>query len=146
MPAPHDPALNDAELATLRAWIKGGCLENTSSKAAAAKPKIALGAATVAPLGFVACSTPSGAIDGGDLLGVFSKDAGSADAGSAARFFYCAKASKSDRNEGLDDLPEQPSAASEFRPNHTEGAAAGEEVFLDASASTDPEAGALVFQ
>lgn len=49
------------------------------------------------------------------------------DSGSAARFFYCAKASKSDRNEGLDDLPEQPSAASEFRPNHTEGAAAGED-------------------
>lgn len=49
------------------------------------------------------------------------------DSGSAARFFYCAKASKSDRNAGLDDLPEQPSAASEFRPNHTEGAAAGED-------------------
>lgn len=48
-------------------------------------------------------------------------------AGSAARYFYCAKASKSDRNEGLDDLPEQPSAASEFRPNHTEGAAAGKD-------------------
>ena len=49
------------------------------------------------------------------------------DSGSAARFFYCAKASKSDRNEGLDDLPERASAASEFRPNHTEGAAAGED-------------------
>lgn len=49
------------------------------------------------------------------------------DSGSAARFFYCAKASKSDRNAGLDDLPEQPSAASEFRPNHTEGAANGED-------------------
>jgi len=47
--------------------------------------------------------------------------------GSAARFFYCAKASKSDRNEGLDDLPEQPSAASEFRPNHTAKAEAGED-------------------
>lgn len=46
---------------------------------------------------------------------------------STARFNYCAKASKSDRNEGLDDLPEQPSAASEFRPNHTEGAANGED-------------------
>ena len=45
----------------------------------------------------------------------------------AARLYYCAKASKSDRNEGLDDLPEQPSAASEFRPNHTEGAAAGKD-------------------
>jgi site-specific DNA-methyltransferase (adenine-specific) len=28
------------------------------------------------------------------------------DAGSAARFFYCAKASKKDRNEGLDDFPD----------------------------------------
>lgn len=49
------------------------------------------------------------------------------DSGSAARFFYCAKASKSDRNAGLEDLPERPTAASEFRPNHTEGAAAGED-------------------
>ena len=49
------------------------------------------------------------------------------DSGSAARFFYCAKASKSDRNEGLDDLPEQPTAASQFRPNHAEGAANGED-------------------
>jgi site-specific DNA-methyltransferase (adenine-specific) len=46
--------------------------------------------------------------------------------GEAARFFYCAKASKADRNRGLDDLPEQPSAASEFRPNHTAKAEAGE--------------------
>lgn len=30
------------------------------------------------------------------------------DEGSAARFFYCAKASRTDRNEGLDDLPEKP--------------------------------------
>lgn len=49
------------------------------------------------------------------------------DSGSAARFFYCAKASKSDRNEGLDDLPPGPSAASQFRPNHAEGAANGED-------------------
>jgi site-specific DNA-methyltransferase (adenine-specific) len=31
------------------------------------------------------------------------------DSGSAARFFYCAKASKKDRNEGLDDFDEQQS-------------------------------------
>ncbi len=31
-------------------------------------------------------------------------DAGYGDSGSAARFFYCAKASKTDRNEGLDDF------------------------------------------
>jgi site-specific DNA-methyltransferase (adenine-specific) len=29
------------------------------------------------------------------------------DSGSAARFFYCPKASKKDRDEGLDDLPDQ---------------------------------------
>lgn len=29
------------------------------------------------------------------------------DAGSAARFFYCAKASKTDRNEGCDELPQR---------------------------------------
>ena len=33
-------------------------------------------------------------------------DYGKTDSGSAARFFYCAKASKRDRNEGLDGLPE----------------------------------------
>jgi len=32
------------------------------------------------------------------------EDIGYADSGSAARFFYCAKASKKDRNEGLDDF------------------------------------------
>lgn len=33
------------------------------------------------------------------------------DQGSAARFFYCAKTSRSDRNEGLDHLPKKPLAA-----------------------------------
>ena len=33
-----------------------------------------------------------------------------ADSGSAARFFYCAKASKADRDEGLDGMEERPSA------------------------------------
>lgn len=47
--------------------------------------------------------------------------------GSAARFFYCPKASKADRNRGLDDATAQPSAASEFRPNHAEKAANGED-------------------
>jgi DNA modification methylase len=31
------------------------------------------------------------------------------DTGSAARFFYCAKADRADRNEGLDGMPERPS-------------------------------------
>lgn len=30
------------------------------------------------------------------------------DSGSAARFFYCAKASRQDRNEGIGDMPEKP--------------------------------------
>lgn len=47
--------------------------------------------------------------------------------GDAQRYFYAAKASKADRNRGLEDHPEQPSAASEFRPNHTAKAAAGED-------------------
>jgi len=38
---------------------------------------------------------------------MFASQAGLGDSGSAARFFYCAKASKNDRNEGLDDMPDQ---------------------------------------
>jgi DNA modification methylase len=48
------------------------------------------------------------------------------DSGSAARFFYCAKASKKDRNEGLDGFEERWKAAAEFRPNHMEKALEGE--------------------
>lgn len=47
--------------------------------------------------------------------------------GSAARFFYCAKASKSDRDIGLAGFDRRASAASEFRPNHAERAAEGED-------------------
>ncbi len=47
--------------------------------------------------------------------------------GSAARFFYCAKSSKSDRDDGLAEFAAKPSAASEFRPNHTEKAEQGED-------------------
>ena len=36
--------------------------------------------------------------------------------GSAARFFYCAKASKKDRDEGLEDFPEQKSSVGDNRP------------------------------
>ena len=43
----------------------------------------------------------------------------------AMRFLYCAKTSKTDRNEGCEDINEKPSAGSEFRPNHTEKAAQG---------------------
>jgi site-specific DNA-methyltransferase (adenine-specific) len=44
------------------------------------------------------------------IYGKFSGDAGGfyhADSGSAARFFYCAKASKADRDEGLEDVAPQ---------------------------------------
>jgi site-specific DNA-methyltransferase (adenine-specific) len=39
------------------------------------------------------------------------------DSGSAARFFYCAKASKADRDEGCEELPERRGGA-EYRPNN----------------------------
>ncbi len=37
------------------------------------------------------------------------------DSGSASRFFYCAKASKQDRNEGLEDFEEKKAGSYEFR-------------------------------
>ncbi len=61
-------------------------------------------------------------------LGVTGEqEVGYGDVGSAARFFYCPKASKRDRDEGLEDMERKASAASEFRPNHTEKAAQGED-------------------
>jgi site-specific DNA-methyltransferase (adenine-specific) len=61
-------------------------------------------------------------------LGVTGEqEVGYGDAGSAARFFYSPKASKRDRDEGLEDMARKASAASEFRPNHTEKAAQGED-------------------
>jgi len=44
---------------------------------------------------------------GGDNPKPVMDNLGYNDSGSAARFFYCAKASKKDRNEGLDDMPLQ---------------------------------------
>ncbi len=49
-----------------------------------------------------------------------------ANSGGASRFFYVAKASKRDRNEGLEELEEKYAAAAEFRPNHMEKALEGE--------------------
>ena len=43
------------------------------------------------------------------------------DAGSAARFFYCAKASRADREEGCDDLPARSGAAAVDRDDDTAG-------------------------
>lgn len=47
--------------------------------------------------------------------------------GSAARFFYCAKASQSERNAGLEGAEARRKAGAEFRPNHTEKALNGED-------------------
>lgn len=41
----------------------------------------------------------------GSSSGIAVPDSGYADSGSAARFFYCAKASRADREEGCDHLP-----------------------------------------
>ena len=49
------------------------------------------------------------------------------DEGSAARFFYVPKASKKDKNEGLDDFEDKLQSGAEFRPNHMEKALSGED-------------------
>lgn len=46
----------------------------------------------------------------GNLYGEPNKTHGYGDTGGASRFFYCAKASKRDRNEGLEGLPQQASS------------------------------------
>lgn len=46
--------------------------------------------------------------------------------GNQSRFFYCAKASKKDRDEGLDGFKEKQKAAAEYRPSHLEKANNGE--------------------
>lgn len=48
-----------------------------------------------------------------------------ADSGSAARFFFCAKASRSEREEGLENFLPQRKASADFRPNHAEKAEQG---------------------
>jgi DNA modification methylase len=48
------------------------------------------------------------------------------DSGGSSRFFYCAKASKSERNNGLDGFDDKYSASAEFRPNHMEKAIEGD--------------------
>lgn len=49
------------------------------------------------------------------------------DSGSASRFFYCAKASKSERNRGCEGLEEKDKAGKDFRPNHAVKAELGED-------------------
>jgi hypothetical protein len=46
--------------------------------------------------------------------------------GGASRFFYVAKASKSERNKGLEEFDDKYSASAEFRPNHMEKAIEGD--------------------
>jgi transcriptional regulator with XRE-family HTH domain len=45
---------------------------------------------------------------------------------SEARFFYCAKASKKDRNEGLDGFEDKLQANAKYRPSHLEKALEGD--------------------
>lgn len=49
-----------------------------------------------------------------------------ADEGNASRYFYCAKASVKDRDDGLEEFNKQFTASAEFRPNHMEKALQGE--------------------
>jgi len=59
--------------------------------------------------------------------GETNETTGYTDKGGASRFFYCPKASKSDRNEGLDNFEEKIKSGAEFRPNHMEKALEGED-------------------
>ena len=67
--------------------------------------------------GFPQSSAKNGVTQGEGKGGIWSESTGKragpthGDAGSAARFFYCAKASKKDRDEGLENMP------SVHRPN-----------------------------
>jgi DNA modification methylase len=49
------------------------------------------------------------------------------DNGNASRFFYCAKASASERNDGCENMEETYKAGAEFRPNHMKKAETGED-------------------
>ena len=62
------------------------------------------------------------------LAGIKYAAHGYADGGSAARFFYCAKANKKDRNEGLDHLPTRRASAMGYDIGLGE---AGEGMFKD---------------
>jgi len=59
-----------------------------------------------------------------EYMGIGEKDK---KGGNASRFFYCAKASKKDRNEGLEGFEEKDKEGKNFRPNHTEKAEQGED-------------------
>ena len=67
---------------------------------------------------------------------------GYADSGSAARFFYCAKASKRDRDEGLEGFPTGGSAERDGRNHYKNGSAAtnGSGKPLNGDGKTQPRA------
>jgi len=56
----------------------------------------------------------------GKGLGIREGDSLYDDSGSASRFFYCAKASKSERNRGLGGFDEKLKSGTEFRPSYLE--------------------------
>ena len=53
-------------------------------------------------------------------------DPGFGDEGTAARYFYCPKTSKKDRNEGLDEFDDKLQANAKYRPNHLKKALEGD--------------------
>jgi site-specific DNA-methyltransferase (adenine-specific) len=61
-----------------------------------------------------------------NVYGTFARGGGAFhnDTGSAARFFYCAKADRADRNDGLHGMPEQMPANAVDRPAQRDGTAA----------------------
>ena len=63
-----------------------------------------------------------------NTLAEVGQEVGYGDSGSAARFFYCAKASKKDRNEGLDHMPARRASAMGYDIGLGE---AGEGMFKD---------------
>jgi DNA modification methylase len=63
---------------------------------------VALFPDTKGKVGMTQQASTRGLYEGGTSFGDTNTNDGIADSGSAARFFYCAKASKRDRNEGLD--------------------------------------------
>jgi site-specific DNA-methyltransferase (adenine-specific) len=63
---------------------------------------VALFPDTKGKVGMTQQASTRGLYEGGTSFGDTKISDGIADSGSAARFFYCAKASKRDRNEGLD--------------------------------------------
>ncbi len=62
----------------------------------------------------------------GDLDSVQKFTKGTTDSGSAARFFYCAKASKKDRNEGLDGFEVKTAAELTGRKENSKGLSGSE--------------------